>query len=63
MCAFNDNSRKKESRIDKLGCHSSFHLIEYTKHKENILTFVFAAIQLEVSLSSSHFLIHFFNHC
>lgn len=26
-------------------------------------TLVFAAIQLEVSLSSSHFLIHFLNHC
>lgn len=63
MFAFNDNSRKKESCTDKLGCHSSFHLIEYIKHKENTLTFVFAAIQLEVSLSSSHFLIHFFNHC
>lgn len=26
-------------------------------------TLVFAAIQFEVSLSSSHFLIHFLNHC
>lgn len=35
----------------------------HIKYKEKTLTFVFAAIQLEVSLSSSHFLIHFFSHC
>lgn len=28
-----------------------------------IHTLVFAAIQFEVSLSSSHFLIHFLSHC
>lgn len=33
------------------------------KNTRKPLTFVLAAIQLEVSLSSSHFLIHFFNHC
>lgn len=63
MPALMTTAEKKNPSTDKLGCYSSFHLIAYIKHKENTLTFVFAAIQLEVSLSSSHFLIHFFNHC
>lgn len=45
------------------GSKKSTLIYSWTRHTRGPRTFVFAAIQFEVSLSSSHFLIHFLSHC